>query len=503
MTNGDNLDYLFISWLTMGRDLLNPFRWRFPIGYPYLLSGWLWLAGQRAEGDFFTLTPHVVMLAKFLGIGLLVPSFVAIMAWLRQVKCPMPFLAGLLLATSQVLMVQFSIIGAEPLFIFFSFFALLLWERAGQIDSPPMGLWFGISLLTLAAILSRQIGMAIPVAALAYVVLFRKRHSRRWCVSALLAALVPLAFSVILTAVTNPTHFLHFFSNPAGVDSTRQPFLQILVRNLSNYSWALPTCVTPKLIGSTGLLGMIGLKFLSLPLMVALYAVLATGVFVVFQNPSAGKLSSLYLATSVFVIFSWPYIDFRFFAPLLPIMIWLTLTGIWKLGHALTDRFATAMTFLLVAWIAFQAATSAFAARKNLQTIWRLRDQPPWHPERYVPTSELDFAGLLDAGMWIGSHAPQNSRVVSSKALFVQVSSGCRTDYPANMDMLVEHAKQAGTPLYVVWDSFAPEASYGIGKLKYIRPHLERQNSPFSEVYVSPYLQTRVYQLHHAVLMEP
>jgi hypothetical protein len=145
MTNGDNLDYLLISWLARTRDVLEPFKWRFPVGYPYLLSLWLELTGQRAGGEMFTLSAASVTSAKFFGICLIVPAFLAMTLWLRQVKASFPFLLGLLLATSQVLMVQFSIIGAEPAFISCSFFALMFWERLVHEDHPSWTIWLGLS----------------------------------------------------------------------------------------------------------------------------------------------------------------------------------------------------------------------------------------------------------------------------------------------------------------------------------------------------------------------
>ncbi len=504
MTNGDNLDYLYIAWQTISRDGFHPFKWRFPVGYPYLLSIWLWLTGQAPRGDLFTLSPATVAAAKGLGVCLVIPSFVAVLAWLRQVKAPFPFLLGLLLSTSQFLMVQFSIIGSEPLFICCSLLALVAWERAGQQDKPSLKLWLAASVSTLAAIQARQIGMAIPVAAMAYIFLHRKQHSPSWRRSAYLAAGAPLIFSLLIAVFTNPTYLVYFFANPEAVEAPRPPFLQILADSLAAYRWTYPSVVLPKCFGTSGVLELLNLSFLAFPLALALYAVLAWGTVKVFGPAQAeGRISSLYAAVSVLVFLACPYRDNRYFAPLLPVLLWLTLLGFLQIGRIAGSRSAKTVAFLLLAWIGFQVATDVFAARKNIQTIWRLKEFPPWHPERYVPTSELDFAGLLDAGAWIGMHSPSNSWVVSSKALFVQISARRYTEYPRGLEEAMRQSREKSIPLYVVLDSFPEANAYGRAKVTDILPRLQKEESRFERVYTSPYLETQVYRYRNGDTASP
>ena len=494
MTNGDNLDYLFITWLTTNRDLLEPFRWRFPAAYSYLLSGWLWATGSQGGGDLFTLSTRTVTSAKLLGIGLVVPTFGAILYWLRQLKAPFPLLIGLLLATSQPLMVQFSIIGSEPLFIFLSLLSLALWERAvGEVQPSPK-LWAAASACTLAAIQTRQIGMAIPVAVLSYLFLFRKRHSSAWLRAAHAAAWTPLILSFLLAVLTNPTYLKFFFANPETVETVRPPFTQILADNFATYGWTIPDALVPKWFGTTGVLAAAGAGTLALPLVVALYAILLLGVkTVLFRKESAGRISIFYVAASLLVFMVCPYSATRYAVPLLPVLLWLAVLELSRFGQALPWRTARPAALALLAWIGFQTATDVFTARKNLGLIWRLREQPPWHPERYIPSAELDFAGLLDAGEWIGAHAPADGEVVSAKALFVQISSRRSVDYPFAMEEALRRSRENGTALYVVFDSF-PEGGYGLQKTAHILPHLQQENAPFELVYTSPYLQTKVYR---------
>jgi len=495
MTNGDNLDYLYIAWQTMTQDGLHPFKWRFPVGYPYLLSLWFWMTGQQPSCDLFTLSSAAVASAKMLGVCLVIPSFVAVLFWLRQVKAPFPFLLGLLLATSQVLMIQFSIIGAEPLFICCSLLALVLWERLAQQETPSLKLWLAASVFTLAAIQARQIGMAIPVAALSYVFLNRKQHSAAWRRSAYAAALSPLVLSLMVAVFTNPTYLVYFFANPEAVEVPRPSFLEILSGSLAAYRWTFPSVIVPKCFGVSGMLQLLSMPFLSAPLALFLYAILAVGVGKVFGVArTEGQISSLYCVVSVLVFLVCPYRDNRYFAPLLPVLLWLTLLGLLQIGQGWRFRSVNPIAFLLLAWIGFQVATDAFAARKNLQLIWRLRELPPWHPERYVPTSELDFAGLLDAGTWIGAHSPSNSRVVSSKALFVQISARRPAEYPRGLEKAMRQSRENATPLYVVRDSFPESASYGRAKITDLLPRLRQEKSRFALVYTSPYLETRVYR---------
>lgn len=428
------------------------------------------------------------------GISLIVPTFGAILLWMRQVKAPFPFLLGLVLATSQILMVQFSIIGAEPLFLFLSLLSLGLWERAVRQMSPSVGLWVAASACTLAAIQTRQVGMAIPVAVLSYVFLFGKRHSPPWRRAAQTAAWSPLVFSFLLAVLTNPTYLVLFFTNSGVAETPRLPLLQILSSNLVAYGWAIPNSLVPKLFGEAGILNMAGIGILSVPLILIVYATLVFGVKIVFTRPgSEGRISTLYVAVSLLVFLVCPYSDNRYVVPLLPVLLWLAL--LW-LRSPDTRRFscsARPIVLVMLTWIGFQMATDAYAARKNLSMIQQMLEQPPWHPARYVPTSELDFAGLLDAGAWIGEHSPSNSLVVSGKALFVQISSHRAVGYLPSMEEAMLRSRESGRELYVVLDSF-PKSGYGLAKFKYLLPHLQQENSPFELVYTSSYLQTQVYR---------
>lgn len=493
MTNGDNLDYLFISWLVRSRDVLEPFKWRFPVGYPYLLSAWLWITGQPAGGEFFTLSTAAVASAKMLGMLLVVPTYAAILFWLRQVQAPFPFLLGMLLATSQILAVQFSIIGSEPPFLFFSMSALALWERLVRQERPSWKGWAAVFACTSVAMQLRQIGMAIPAAVWVYLLFCRNRQAAAWRRAAWGTAGASLLLGVSIMVFTNMSH-LASLARGGAANNAHPSHLGILIDGLSTYRMAFPALVVPKCFGGSGILNMLGVSLLEPVLAFGLYAVLVLGLILVFRSPrSEGRISVIYCFVSVAILLVWPSRDYRFWVPMLPILLWVTVVGLVRIGSAVFSRSAQSLAACMVAWILFQAATDAFAARKNLQLIWRMRQLPPWQPERYVPTSELDFAGVLDAGKWIGAHSPTNSKIVSSKALFLQVSARRIAMYPNLLRQAMESADENGTPLYLVWDAF-PGASYGSLKVKYMQPVMEAIPERFALEYESPYLQTKVYR---------
>ena len=491
MTNGDNLDYLFISWLTRTSDALEPFKWRYPVGYPYLLSVWLWATGQRAGGEFFTLSPALVASAKWFGIGLVVPTFWAMMHWLRQIRAPFPYLLGLWLATSQTLMVQFSIIGAEPLFICCSFLALIFWESLVQRENPPLKLWLGAAAFMLAAIQARQIGMAIPVAGLLYLFIYRKRHVPAWRRAAFWTASTPLVLAILVMVFTNSDHLMHLASGGGGGQSFCP---EKLIDRFSVYRMVYPSLVFPKCFGSAGILHMLGVSFLGPLLAVGMYATLVLGIIRIFRSAgTTGRMSAIYCFVSAGILLVWPFQDYRFWVPMLPLLLWATALGLVCIFRTTVSKPEKILAVLIAAWILFQGATDVAAARKNLSLIWHLRSQPPWQPERYVPTTELDFAGLLDAGAWIGAHAPAGSQIVSSKALFAQISARRPAVYPDAVQQALAHADDSGTPLYLIWDSFSGN-SYGQLKFRYLQPVLQANPERFSLVYTSPYLETKVYR---------
>jgi len=494
MTYGDNLDYLFIAWKTCSGDWLHPFHWRFPAGYPYLLAGWLWLTGQPTGGDLFLLTPATVHVAKVFSLIWLFPSLAVIWGWLRQVKSPaLPYVA-LLLATSQSLMLRFSIIGSEPVFIFCSIAALWLWERACQTDRPARFIWIGAAGLTFAATQMRQIGLALPVAVLGYSLVSWRKHSSAWRRQVWIAALIPLILALLLLAATNPAHLLDVgrSSQPA---SRHFAILDNLAAGFSFYGMAMPDVVAGKVFGPTGILQCMGGSTLELPLVGAMYVILLAGILCIFRDPNRpGRLSVLYVAASIMILLVFPGREYRYWPPMLPILLFLIVSGIQQLLTCRTPRLGRYLPVLLLAWIGFQATTDAFATQKNMRFAWNLRDRPPWAPERYEPSGELDFAGILDAGEWLGSHSPANSVSVSSKALFVQISSRRPTKYPQQIDDAIRQSQTLNIPLYLVIDAFSDSAGYGRAKATYLLPLIQQNPGRFALVYESRYLQTRVYR---------
>ena len=497
MTYGDNLDYLLIAWSTVKGHWLHPFCWRFPVGYPYLLSVWLWLTGSLDGSGIFTLSAAAVQAAKILNVLWVAPVFWAIWRWLREIDAPDPLCVALLLATSQNLMVLFSVIGSEPVFLFCSMLSLWQWEHATQTEKPSWSTWIGLACITLLAIQMRQIGLAIPLAALGYVVFHWKSHSTAWRCGAMASALVAMVFALALMLTTNATQIQHV-GRPVHPDSGHWPILDNVVVGFSFYRFAYPHIVAAKLFGSSGVMRLCGVSVLEWPLMMAMYMVLLAGILRVFRDPARrGRLSTLYLAASIAILLVFPGREYRYWPPLLPVLLFLTVLGIRQAVSFGPPRLGRYVSLALLAWIGFQVATDAFAARKNIRLAWVLRDRPPWAPERYEPSDELDFAGIIDAGEWLASHSPSNSLIVCSKALFVQISSRRSTVYPAQIADAVEQSRAKNLPLYLVIDAFPSFAGYGQGygqaKAIYLQPLMRDNPGCFQLVYESPYLKTKVY----------
>lgn len=502
MTNGDNLDYLFIAGSILAGDWAEPFSWRFPVGYPFLLAGFAKLAGIAIHPDPLTISTAGVYGVKLLGVATAPLAVWAVWRWSRLV---MPgersaLIVTALFATTQHLAPLYSMIGAEAFFILFSWAALERWERACT-ELPGCREWLvGAIGFAMLAILFRQIGMALPLGGILWIAVSGSWRRGRGARCMALWAVLLLGIGVGIMILSNPTHLEHLSDGPrpvSGASGIISSKLDLLASNAYSYCLAIPHLLLPKVFGENGLLTMTGLSFLEWPTAILLYGLLSAGLLGVWSNRRPGSLTAAYMLVSSAVILLWPYRDARFFAPLLPGLWMLVIVGYLKVvgiaGRAshLARAAGTTCIILLLTW---QLATNAYAGIKNIRAMWEFRSLPAWHPSRYELTGETDFADHLACGLWLGEHTGSGSVVYGEKPSFLALSSGRRAYY---MSDLLHGMDEGGLPEmskhFVVVDLFPETAGYGQPKLKFM-DYLVRQSPPAYELVHEAPRGARIYR---------
>lgn len=512
-TNGDNLDYMWIASAVLRGDYLNPFHWRFPVGYPYFVAAILGATGFVPHEQILQISSHYFLIVKLVGVLLLIPSLLFTFRWLVAVDAPHPLALTACVGTSQAFICTFSVVGSESLFVLCSMLALYLWERlvamnrrvaVGPADRSTWrwGWAIGAGLATLAAIQVRQIGLAIPMAALLHAVVSGAWRDARWRKLLVLSAVLPMVISLALMLATNPLHLAHLASQQGIGDHSQETSFGTLARvvdNLTAYQSTAGQILLQKVLGDNGLLRQLHLRGLELPVAWASLLLVLYGLALIMRGRnSTGLLSILYAAISVAILLLWPFQAGRFFMPLIPLIMWLAYYGLFQALHRSRRAFSRAPILLLALLIIWQSATNGFAAVKNVANMWRWRQQPLWFHERYLPSRELDFADLLECGEWLMKNSEAKAVVVSAKALFIQVSSGRMADYPPGLALRLEQARGGGQEVYVVVDSFPVTSSYGRMKQVYLLPEIAKNEGQFEFVHRAPYGGAVVLRYHPA-----
>ena len=510
-TNGDNLDYIMIASSVLRGDIFNPFHWRFPVGYPYFVSAILSITGFKPNETFLAISSGHLNALKIAGVLLIVPALLATIKWCVTVKSRHLILLPAFIATSQVFSCVFSVIGSEPLFIVFSLLALYLWERlaeftfkiepnATSLFNKSSSLIVFVSFSSFMAMQLRQIGMSLAVAAILYTFVTGNWRNRYWRKCVYYGAILPLVISIFLMIASNPSHLSFIFRQSGIGDYSHQATFTVsdrLIINASAYKVAVIDIIFQKVLGSNGILHMLNLGIFSFPIVIVAYLLVISGTVVVIKNRHRpGMFSMLYLFTTLAIILVWPFQSGRFFVPLVPLVAWLAFLGLDTAFQIfrLNLRYATLFLSLLVFW---QIATNSYAAIKNITSMWNWKDKPVWFNERYLPTTEFDFADLLECGEWLLNNSETNCVVISSKAPFVQVSGMRSTYYPMSMMDKYEFSKRENVPLYVVVDSFPDTCSYGRMKHEYILPFIEKYKSSIQLVHTAPYSGAKIYKYHN------
>lgn len=504
MTNGDNLDYLFIAGSVMQGDWAEPFLWRFPVGYPFLVAGFSALVGISIGTDPLTISTTGLYVIQIIGVLMAPCAILAIWLWGRTVFPERSWLIATvaLFATTQQMAPVYSVIGAEPYFIVWSWLALWGWERAlaRNGEGPKPFLVVAVA-CTLLAILFRQIGLAIPLAVLGGLALMGRWRERPYAMTSILCAVAILGGGFAMIALSNPSH-LHQLSGGREAEVAATGLfagkIELLLNNASAYRMTIPQLLLPKVFGGEGLLSLAGCSLLQMPLALMMHLVCLVGMIVILCRRDAGTVTVVYAVISMAIFLVWPYTDGRFFLPLIPALWLFAVTGFRfcamaaRVPDVVGKRVVISFLLLLVAW---QLATNAYAGLKNIRAISAFRDLPAWHPDRYELTGELDFADHLTCGMWLSEHAEPNAVVFGEKAAFLGLSSGRSSFYLRDLlDRLAagDFNHDRG-PYYVVVDSFPVSAGYGKPKLEFLE-YVDRYSSQDYELVFEALHGAKVYR---------
>jgi hypothetical protein len=513
MTNGDNLDYLFIAGSVLGGDWAEPFLWRFPVGYPFLIAAFSALAGLPIGTDPLAVSTSGLYAIQLLGVAMAPIAVLAVWWWCRAIwpASSLALVLVALFATTQQVAPVYSIIGAEPVFIVLSWLAIGSWEKAFSPDGRvPRTFLLLAPACTLLAILFRQIGMALPLAVLVRLLFMPGRYARRDRLLLLAGAGFVFGAGLLLMLLSNPSHLEQLSSGKAASTSLAASIsekIALLRHNAQAYQMTIPDMLLPKVFGGDGLLARVGVSFFQVPLAVALYLFILTGLVDGLTRRPEGLITTLYVLISVAIFLVWPYTDGRFFVPLIPALWMLAIAGFLRLAkmlwpsHPVGTPSVVAVLSLLVIW---QLATNAYAGAKNIQAIRAYAGLPAWHPDRYERTGESDFADHLACGLWLAGHSESDAVVFGEKSAFLALSSGRRafylrdflSAYPADMGAIT------GGPVYVVVDGFPLTAGYGKVKLELLDLMARQDASRFNLVFQGPH-GARVFRLAPTALNPP
>jgi len=504
MTNGDNLDYLLIAGLVLRGELLEPFHWRFPVGYPYAIAAFCRMTGVDIGTDPLSISTAGMYAVQAMGVLLAPFATWAVWLWCRAVRLDQHVSLAItaLFATTQQMAPVYSVIGAEPGFVVLSWLSLSMWETTlfRNTDTNRRYLWWAL-LCAAGSILFRQIGLAIPLAVMGGLILMRNRQEFRMVKVSFGIALLIMVAGVLLTVFSNPSH-LNQLSEGRGPAADMSDVItdkvSLLISNLDAYRMTIPQLLLPKVFGLDGLLAKAGLTFLQAPIVIVIYFCLLLGWVECLVRRSSGTVTAVYVLITTTIVLVWPYTDGRFLLPLIPALWAYTFAGFFRITRAIRVKedlapkaFAMAVVLLLV----WQIGTNSFAGIKNVKAMYAFRTLPAWHPDRYELTGELDFADHLDCGMWLSNHAEQNAVIFGEKSAFLALSSGRQAFYLRELldDLSSGNFSDDRAPYYVVVDGFPTTAGYGKAKLEFLSMTESWPMPAYELVYEAPH-GARIYK---------
>ena len=485
-SSGDNLDYLLFARSLQHGEWGAILGWRFPPGYPLLLSVVFALCGCVLPLGLFTVPEEAFLAAKLFGLVCFPLAVIAVYRVCRRTQdsaAPAVMVAALF-AVNQDAAVYATFISTEIPYTVLSMAALIFWLRAAEEAPARLRAAVGASVLTLAAISLRGVGISLAVAA-ALPVLWASRDSKRLARGVL--ALMPLVIYLLFSywAAGNQAHMQQVVESEPLRDGIAMPLVPRIIGNATRYSRATAGMLVPKVLGEQGLLSLVHLQSVTPVYIIAMLALVVAGFVRAAIRQRCG-VAEWYVVGYLGILLLWPHHDSRFLLPVLPLILGYFLNGLHAFIGFLKRRrpfqrvredVCLRMVFLaLLSWGIF---TNAFAGAKNWRHIRALADRPPWAPERYEVARENEFAEQMRMAEWIGENMPPGVPIFCNKALFVELVAHRPALYfpvghePEETWRLMRERAQ-GPEWCILMDVFSPASSYGRRRVRFLDPVIER-----------------------------
>ena len=401
---------------------------KFPFGWPLLLAPLVALSG--GEYGALKIASLVFTLANTALIVLGWPRLIgstAVSGLAQRLGQPshrwnmLALPAGLLYATSPLVVDHSRMVMSEPAFLFFALAGLLLTAARASAARQRLLLGLALGVVWVMAAYTRTIGVTLVAASVAWLLL-QRRYGRL-----LLAALAAAAFAVLVVIATplrwgdlfQGGHYMtELVSEPAVVDEHDLPAdlpaesmpaetLSLTTRmayGLRGYgSTTVRDTLVPFIGGRTvaGLLGPVGLGWLPALASAVILLAIAAG-FVVSLRASGLRPVHLYVAAYVVVTLLWMWSLPRLLYGILPFLIAFLLLGLASVADwiaALVRRGAHRPTRFATAFVAFVVFVSFVA---NTTASLRIGDSRDHTPDLSAGTT------------WIRENTPADSIVLSA-----------------------------------------------------------------------------------------
>lgn len=460
-TSGDNLDFMIMMRAIQRGDWSAALPWRYPVGYP-AISAWILSAtGYRLPDNFGLLSWHPFIALKLMGVLTFGVGSVVSMYWLRAIGFPrvIAFAAAMLTAVNQPMAAYASVIGSDIFFLPFVWAGLLLWERSARLNGNAGWAWAACGFSVLA-VLIREVGFAVGMAALAWVLFTWKR--RRAVFLVFPGVMILLAYAGYLFLRGSQYYWTRVASEDPLGTGVSIPVWEKVIGHVPRYVLMQFYLLFPRIGDSFGLLDQMGLIRL-VPLLAWILLALLVTAYVLHVARGGLRISHFYLLASGAAILLWPRVHMRYAFPIQPLLmalfIWLPyevagMTG----GRRLGRRIAIVMASLLFAWGVF---VNGYAGIKNIRNIIQLRDVAAWHPERYRIAREYVFADFMEALMFLKVHTPPEALIVGYKASFIELGSARRAIsyrpfFDAESLARAIRTQAVDRPVYILRDNIPP-----------------------------------------------
>ncbi len=386
-----------------------PLHVRYPPGYP------AWLAVLRKLGGD---SPDLIRAGNLLLSAL---SIVCLYFIVRRVAgLPMALAAILLMAVNPALLDAGGTLPSEALFLALVGAALLCTIRGPP--APRSTAYLAIA-FALAAFLTRTPGITIMLAIGAW--LWSRRRTRELVIYGATSLLVVGGWIAYTAAVPRTQNTWSYWSDMAAGLKTAAPGMlarsaRWIWRNATGYAtedlpWVLRVPTVPgTIIDNLFWLGVVTL-------------LTAVGIAVLWRTC---RPVALYLVLSGALVLVWPYRDDRLLVPLLPCALTALLVGANRLARPLQPTARKVALGLLVLAMGFGNVRGALA--RDAAAAQCDRANPYDGPGCY----DAESRAIATASMFLRSHAPTGSMVLTLHPEGVNLLTGLLTESPAAINGL-------------------------------------------------------------------